>query len=444
MADSPGENLPRTQTVVSISTRVSCEPDAGHFFWMYKDLSEAQTKVGSGVTTIGPRSEKCGHIFPIISVGAQAGEFRLTPTTLTRYPLRTLLNAVESMAQVGPRPVLQFYDGGLQELIVALRLAREFPDHTVIYNFHWAIQWLEVIESRGVSGVAFRTALRNALLNPGRNVRLSAESGKLAQHLRARLGIDCETYPVFSGLNSTGDSPWDRRDRDVLMMPQRSSEIPFVLALTRALRARGVSVLVLTRESTWNRGLEFSRIANVPGIDNLPPVLFTPLSLNDYSRLIEKSRVSLLPYDKPYFEWGSSGKFNESILLGCFPFVPDSTAIGSQSTLPEQLHHFNFADIEGTVDRVISRLDQGFPEDLTGVSVDDFLAWARANPASQTTVAPQVSAQNITLLLTTSVFLSWKRAMWASQPARLVRNSVRFATRLLGAVKPILLTRQRK
>jgi hypothetical protein len=406
---------------------------------MYKDLFEAQELEGFPGAIIGRIDNQCDHIFGALGTRAYRRDFRISPLTLTRYGLKRLRESILSIAREESATVIQFYDGGLQDFLVALNLAQRLPESTIIYNFHWATEWIEIFESALPTAVAFQATLRRATKSAGGKVRFSAETQPLADYVATHLGIECEVYPVFSSLRPRHERPWSVRQTDVLVMPQRASEIPFVIELVFRLMTRGFSVAIATRQAVWKQGLAVSKDSIASQPHHLPKVIFTPLDLADYSGLLEDAKLCVLPYDKPYFRWGSSGKFNEAILLGCFPFVPASTAIATQSNLPPNLHHFNPLEIDETADLLAQRLVQGLPGGLRGVSIGDFFEWITHSRSVANASTNAEFLRNNRLLFLSSIFLSWEtslRRLCVALGQRAIRlANIAYRWRALGTAK---------
>lgn len=362
--------------LISVSSRASSDARDGHYYWMYKQLFYHQLSEGEGDgKTIAPRSQRADHLISILEGSLARRQFLLGPSSLSKFPLAPLVREIRKLARTNP-PSIQFYDGGLLELLVAFQLARKFPDSQILFNFHWAIQWVEIFASPRAIPKLLSRAVTKSLSQAGKNLRLSAESQKLAGFIEEQLGVSCEVYPIFSGLKTDKRQPWRDRDIDVLLMPQRASEIPLVLDLALKLRSVPVSVGVAVREDVWEKGVMNARPeARKVLLGDFLQIVFTPLSLDSYRNLLLSSKLTVLPYDKPYFEWGSSGKFNEAISLGSFPFVPATTAIASQSVLDETEHVFDPLQINDAIDIFESRLQQGFPQGLTGITIEDFFFW---------------------------------------------------------------------
>ena len=156
----------------------------------------------------------------------------------------------------------------------------------------------------------------------------------------------------------------------------------FVARASRALASSGVSVLTALKPDTWTRWT--SRQNSV----GLGAPRFLPLESKEYEELLLSSRVVVLPYDKPYFRWGSSGKFNEAIAHGCFPVVPLGTAISSQSSGKSSLHEFAYPEEHSLVRLVTQMLSTPPPDDLVPVFLKDFLKWFASIEISETPKPP--------------------------------------------------------
>ena len=356
---------------------------------MYRRLFVFQESIGQiGGYTIGAENSSCAHILGTLRSADPDTEFKVGPLTLVRYPLRPFLERARLLVAEGAS-TFQIYDGGLREFLVALHLAKKFTFSQVIFNFHWATQWVGLLQSKAFFSRFLVASMTNCVKRAGSNLRLSAESAGLASLVQQCLGVDCDIYPVFSALGNHSTKSWTYRQTEVLVMPQRVSEIPFVLELVQNLIREGISALVSTRPEVWERGCRMAESNGIKIIqEEQPRILEAPLSDDAYQTMLADSKIVVLPYDKPYFQWGSSGKFNEAICMGAFPFVPSNTSIATQSSLPEPEHVYEIGDVSELVQKIKVRLKRGFPSGLSGVKVEDFFSWADFPPANQVSTAP--------------------------------------------------------
>ena len=352
--------------VCSISNRASSDPSKGHYYWMYKALFDFQNRgEPSAGTTIGPRGEDGAHLRPVISRKFAKAEFRVSPLSTLTYPFGSIRQELTKQQKWGVTHV-QFYDGGLRELLVTHWLADRFPTLEFVYNFHWAESWVTLFESKSIAGRKLAKSVAEVCRLSPPNVSLTAETTPFSHFLESHTGRKFGTFPIASTLGPTKNRPWEDREIDVLFLPQRASEMPTVSRLAASLHRAGFRVqTIIGKAITHQRDLK-----QPEGI-----VMNGPLDMGEYRDTLSSSKVAVLPYDKPYFRWGSSGKFNELLGCGAFPFVPHWTAIASQSNGNEQQHHLEFTDYEETRRKIIERLHAGPPEDLRGMHLRDYFLW---------------------------------------------------------------------
>jgi len=333
---------------------------------MYKSLFDYQGALGSEEgKTWGPKGCAAPHLTERLSPGLSRHEFRVSLNGFRKYRIFALHKDLSAASERGLTHV-QLYDGGVAEFLLSLWLSSRLPHLRFLFNFHWADQWLAFLSNRGFFSALRLRALISAARSAPANLSFSAETVPLAEHLRARLGIELHVYPIYSSYPESERKPWEDRDCDVLFLPQRPSELESVEQLSNELGARGIRVKVALKQETWERG-------GSPG--GREKITFLPLPANLFQELFENARVVALPYDKPYFQWGSSGKFNEAICFGAFPFVPDWSAIASQSSGASRLHRLNFSDTKSSVQKIQARLQEGYPPGVKALYIRDFFEW---------------------------------------------------------------------
>jgi len=372
--------------VGALSARASDDPSHGHYFWTYKAIHEEQARKGLGIpTVIGPKGTNAQFIEPFLSRKNSRKEFRVSPSLPFSYELGRLSKLVRLRRLEGISHYFS-YDGGLSDFLITYWLALRNPGVHFTFNFHWADQWMSLLSSKRLSAALTRALLAQSLHNAPSNLRCSAETRPFAEELSSALGCEFSVFPIFSTNIPQKARPWERRSIDVLFLPQRRTEMDFVARASRALASSGISVLTALKPDTWTR---WTGRHNSGG---LGAPRFLPLESKEYEELLLSSRIVVLPYDKPYFRWGSSGKFNEAIAHGCFPLVPQGTAISSQSSGKSSLHEFAYPDEHSLVRLVTQVLSAQSPDDLVPVFLKDFLKWFGSFEISET---PKPSALQI-------------------------------------------------
>ncbi len=357
------------QFIGALSTRASGNPAHGHYFWTYKAVHENQAENGLEVpTVIGPQGEPVAFIIPFFARGLDQREFRMSLATPARYRIRKLKKLLYKRTSQGLKDYF-LYDGGLSDYWVSYWLAIQLPEIKFTFNFHWADQWIELIRSQKPSAILTRKLLEKSIHQIPKNLRLSAETKVFAKELSKTFDHGFEVFPIFSADAPQKVRSWDDRELDVLFFPQRRSELPFVFEAAKTMAAVGIKTEVALRSETWARWIKPDS-----DIETMSPV-FLPLSKEKYAELLSSSRIVVLPYDKPYFRWGSSGKFNEAIAHGCFPLVPEGSAISSQSSGPAKDHEFRYPFNKLLVKTVSNILRLTPASTLTPVLIDDFLQW---------------------------------------------------------------------
>lgn len=417
---------PNQPFVGALSTRASSDPSKGHYYWFYRTVHDFQINQGeSNPTVIGPIHAVADFILPFFNKDLHRLEFRLNPFVPFLYRFKDLERKLAKRLEI-TKATYFVYDGGLSDYWIVYGLALKFPQIIFVYNFHWADQWLALIESRRVSAVVVTRVLRSSLSHAPQNLRLSAETQVFASKLETLLRTNFEVFPIFSGVSNRAPTAWRDRPTEVLFLPQRYTELDFVARASQALKVAGLSAMVALRRDTW------ARWGNQASKDLLGDPTFLPLDEEAYGDLLFSSRVVVLPYNKPYFQWGSSGKFNEAIRNGCFPLVPAGTAISSQSSGPPREHEFVYGDEKSLVIRVQKVLNRDTPSHLSAVSVSDFISWMHCVPTSRSS-SPLFTQRIIHLALLLTASLYREKSPW-DELVRLLKlisyRSISFLKRL--------------
>jgi len=368
--------------VASLSPYASNEKSNGHYYWMYQHIQESQNGT-SGPLTVSQIGRTGPHLAPLLSPRRPSRRVYIGDWWSRNSDQRAITGWLRNEANNKVTHV-QCYDGTVRDLLILDAVARDFPTVTFLFNFHWAIDWLDISSSSRLHRRLLRRQLRKLLQTAPTNLNFSAESSILASELGSRWGITISTYPVFTMQNTNKYPPWGGRKSDVLVIPQRNHELSISADIAEVLRSEGITVsvglskrLAATSNSRADL-LDFDR--------SFDRVFHLPLSSEQYHEMLASHRIVILPYLKHYFRWGSSGKFNEAIALGTFPMVPDETAIASQSTLDPRIHHFPAGSPDESKRVIMARLAGGFPEGLKPVNFADFADWLRAFPENNPTV----------------------------------------------------------
>lgn len=372
-------NLDRQFLVGSISPFASREIEDGHYYWMYKFLHEVQGNPHQPLT-VAIEGHDDQHLVGLLSKRKTSSRMHLGSHDAIRLEENKLSGWLSGPGGRGVTH-LQSYDGTLRELFVMATIACRFPELVCVYNFHWAIEWIRLSESRGIRERFLRRGVRHLFRFLPSNMHFSAETEILAKQMSAAWGLSVSVYPIFSMLRRKNSKAWIRRDNDVLFFPQRSHELDHCFEMSAILAKEGFKTSIAVRPSLKQRVL--AGYSGRSPQETFGSIIDTPLGSEDYQRVLQSHRVVVLPYLKEYFKWGSSGKFNESVALGTFPFVPSDTAIATQSNLAPALHHYDSNEPARACDVIKARLVNGFPESLRPVEYSHFATWIKGFSASR-------------------------------------------------------------
>lgn len=360
-------------SIVSISPHASNDPGSGHFYWMYRSIFEQKKGFEPSSFVIGPARADCEHVIGVLSDEARRYKFRVRPFFSYTHNWRKVESEVYRLLNLGAKS-FQFYDGGLAELLIAFRFSWKCPNATFLYNFHWALEWVEILTTSRKDCQLLSAALRLALSLKPKNLILTAETKRLSALLESKRIRGVGVYPIWSPIRASPELTWDDRELDVLILPSNYShaELENSLEFTEALGRKSLVAKFATRRETWEEFLSERRVSSI-GEHKLTAedAIFLPLPNKSYETLLKSARVVVLPYLDPYFMWGSSGKFSDAIACGAFPFVPDGTAIASQSTISPELHYLFLDNPSRNLDKISTRLESGFDHELSSPSLQD-------------------------------------------------------------------------
>ena len=357
--------------LASVSPFASTDSASGHFYWMYRFLHDAQGMPDSPLT-VGVEGVSDSHVEGLLT--KQRPKQRLYIGS--RGSLEHDESALLSWLQTGRGKEVthvQCYDGALRELLLFTRLARKLPRTVFIFNFHWATDWIQLFCSSHIRQRLLRENLKRNFKVAPANLYFSAETEILAKEIRAMWDINVSVYPIFAMFELTKELPWKERKTDVLFLPQRPHEIEHCSVLAGLLTKKGLSTSIALVPEMKDRARSSPGMTTKLG--NFGQVIELPLPNEEYQSALQSHRVVVLPYMKEYFRWGSSGKFNEAIALGTFPFVPSDTAIASQSRLGPEPHQYSPLDFQQARDLITMRLREGFPMNLSAIHFGDLVSW---------------------------------------------------------------------
>lgn len=350
--------------VGSLSANASSNPGSGHYFWWYQYLDQQERPHPHQPVTISRTNQSAGHLLGAIPVSREA-HLTVLAFGMTTLGYKRVLEAARVLSANGVSHI-QCYDGGIAELFVMSRLAFDLPQTVFLYNFHWALDWVQLVERRRPVPSALVSALRKVAQHKPSNLFFSAESQVLASKLSEKFQTLIGVFPIMTTLLAKDFHHWDNRPTDVLVVPQRLNEVTFALNLLVELENQGLKGKMALHED----------LASVVGLDEIPTEsTLLPLPQSAYQDLLASSKIVVLPYDKPYFQWGSSGKFNDAIAVGTFPMVPSVTALGNQSSIEASKHHYTLGDAKHCAAQIVSRVEAGWPAGLKAVRFVDLRNW---------------------------------------------------------------------
>lgn len=365
--------------LASVSPFATSNSAAGHFFWMYQFLHNSQGVEPRPLTICIKGQDNSSHLLGLLSADRPKNRLHIGPSKSLEHDREALLNWLSGAAGRAVTHV-QCYDGTLRELMLFLMVAPQVPDVQFVFNFHWATDWIKLRDSSHRRHRILIQQLLRAVRRASPNLHFSAESEVLAKAMASFWGVKVSVYPIYAMFHPQRELAWENRDTDVLFVPQRSHEIEHCSEIAGTLNERGVSTSIALVPEMKVRARGSSKLES--SLEQFDTIIELPLPDDGYQNLFQSHRIVVLPYLKDYFRWGSSGKFNEAISLGTFPLVPENTAIASQSALAPELHQYSPLRVEQACEQILSRLKAGFPNNLSGIKLEDFFEWVRGFTSS--------------------------------------------------------------
>lgn len=346
-------------SVVGISPGATSCPDSGHFYWQYEHLWKIQQNQEFDARTIARKDQLASHLNP--TFGKKAHHFLFSFGLRALFEYRPILvdRRLKSLPQ-GLGVFVASYDGGFSDFLLVNWLAHKNPEIHFVYNFHWPLQWLAVLRSKSTIGRLLTHLLERVISLPLPNLTFAAETKQLAKALAAFLASDLPVFPIITSFPGHRPIKWENRDFDLLLLPQRRQELEFSKEIAKLAHEKGLKVAILAHSKLRaSEDHDGTKIMEEPVEE-----IWGPLGQEEYSQLLLNSKTAVLPYEKNYGPWMSSGKFNDAIFHGCFPFVPSESAMASQSSIPETMHWYVRASANSALDSVIHVLESGFPKAL--------------------------------------------------------------------------------
>lgn len=353
--------------VMSVSMMVSADEKDGHYYWYYKRLAN-EFDHADFVSVVGPQPAiGDGDVWwrPVLSGPRLERFFGWRPMGLRIRDLHSISAAVK-VASDATSLVVQFYDGGLDDLVMATFLATKFPTTAFLFNFRPGRYWVPLLSTNR----PFSRQALGILRSMPSNVFLCSETTALSAEIEKKILRKLETYPLYSAQEFSSGLAFERRNIDVSFFPKTQDELELCVLIAAELRkVTACRTLVSAPHPILGAAREF--------LDRcFDEVHEGPLAAPLYRKIFGSSKIVLLPYVKEYFKYGSSGKFNDALLAGAIPLVPRGSAPAGQARDPNSHHHFEFipTDVPGTAAQLstLAQRVEGFSASEPGVTFRDF------------------------------------------------------------------------
>lgn len=192
------KNLQDVQ-LVTISCTVMREPSKGHPYWFHRTLGITAKKIGVSYSTIGPFDQQSTEIAGLLS---HSGEFRPASSVFAFLGMRSDFSKINDLLIPGGKYVVQIYEGGFREFVLALFLMHSRPDLKICFNFNLTDPWEKIFLDKRVSARIARGLVTKYLSKFSANLIPFAETYETADAFSTALGVKFRQYPLFSTLQA--------------------------------------------------------------------------------------------------------------------------------------------------------------------------------------------------------------------------------------------------
>lgn len=307
-----------------ISYFASNSPSTGHY-WHHEALKQY---LGSSNYELFSRGIGRERGAKLSSLGYESGAGKVT-SLLAKSEARKILrfsNFVENENQI-----LFFYEGGAFEFQLCLELSRNMNSGIIWFNFHDSVFWADACrEPTKFSG------LRESLSDPAvrKRVVFSAESTELSTMLSGTFDFPCRAFTLYTTLAQQLDNisaliktEWNKRQVDLLVIVgdfEMAPKVEKYVDVANSALGPDASIHI-----HWSgRDFELVKQLRYPSVTES----FGQISSEEYALQLANSRFTLLLYPKHRYEFKSSGRIEDAVLLGSVPIVPARTSLVGQNS----------------------------------------------------------------------------------------------------------------
>ena len=267
---------------------------------------------GHEALIVGGSDASGDSVFPLFDKDAFSQPFRLSAATLAMKYLRSVQHIVETNEITH----VFSYDGEINILRLCLKLAKNNPELTVIFNLQQAADIAHLSQSRSFWARYFFSLLGE--LPP--NVTLACESLKLSDHLLKNKNLAVAPIPVPTAFGEISQR-LSEKDIDVLFCPRNEFEFEWCSQVACDVRR-------LRGDSTCFGWQIRYGAADLTSLTQGDKVFDYPLDDRGHLSMHLRARIVCLPYlDKDFHVWGSSGRYQDALLAMAVPLSPPSTSM---------------------------------------------------------------------------------------------------------------------
>lgn len=370
---------------IYVSKSVGANP-RGHYSSLYKGLAKTYkdclpTSEFGVLAQIGVSVEDF-HAFFIPQSNLQGRVF--TPWSLKLHKYSELCEFIQLRNWQSATFVI--YEGDIQMLVIALKLIAKFPKIRVIFNFHYSDFWVDYFSRRSLMDVMNRGLLMKSMKTAGGRLIFAAESPKLASFIGSKLGAPVLVFPVVSAFAKQIERNLPAKSVDVFACPMGIDETNFTFSVFKVLKGKvnGLQLSIQARGLNKSEHETLSKRAAEQGIEWVE----YPLTELLHEKVHSQSKVIFFPYTSKFYEYGSSGRVQDSIAFQAFPVVPVETAMGewlSRFGMPT----FTSLDVTSAANAILLALDSNFSLLPPSLGIQDLADWVNSKSSFLPTVIEQ-------------------------------------------------------
>jgi hypothetical protein len=345
-------------SLIFVAPRATEVPSPSHYFSFYSRLYSIGKFEGKDIVIVSSvklENSEAHKNYEYLLTSHYTRDNFSGPKSIVSYKAdcQRLLDIYDSKSEI------HFYDGNFREFLLLLRLCLEESSYFGSFNFQNGSEWQLLLKSKKLSALMIRKCMRVAL-NHVSNIKFYAESDNLSSLLNGTLAIESDTFPLATNLPRKIVSK--NIKYEILFLPQSHKEVNECVEIARNLKKnlkfRSLKVAI---RLTSNDDVELRNGAE--------HVVFIRgyLNTDKYMEMLASANVVIFPYFNNFYEWGSSGKYLDTIYLKTVTIVPENSRMhmeGLKYGYTFSFRDFSFGEISNLIEKALSYTPSGNEEEV--------------------------------------------------------------------------------